>query len=50
MLALGQSQPWPQTLAVFTGETRADAGGVLDYFAPLNTWLVKQNKGEKCGW
>ena len=50
MLALGQSQPWPQTLAVFTGEPRSDAGAIADYFKPLNLWLIQQNKGERCGW
>jgi len=50
MLELGQSQEWPKTLAVFTGETRTDASAVADYFKPLNTWLVQQNKGQKCGW
>lgn len=50
MMELGQSQPWPQTLKVFTGETRTDASAVADYFKPLNTWLVQQNKGERCGW
>jgi peptidyl-dipeptidase A len=50
MLALGQSQPWPETLKVFTGETRTDASAVADYFRPLDAWLTKQNKGEKCGW
>jgi peptidyl-dipeptidase A len=50
MMELGQSQPWPQTLAVFSGETQTDASAVADYFAPLNLWLTKQNKGEKCGW
>lgn len=50
MMALGQSQPWPQTLAVFSGETKTDASAVADYFKPLNTWLVQQNKGERCGW
>ncbi len=50
MMELGQSQPWPQTLAVFTGETRTDASAVADYFKPLNTWLTQQNKGERCGW
>lgn len=50
MMELGQSQPWPQTLAVFTGESRTDASAVADYFKPLTTWLVQQNKGEKCGW
>jgi len=50
MMELGQSQPWPQTLQVFTGETRTDASAVADYFKPLNAWLVQQNKGERCGW
>jgi peptidyl-dipeptidase A len=50
MMELGMSQPWPQTLAVFSGETRTDASAVADYFKPLNTWLSARNKGEKCGW
>jgi peptidyl-dipeptidase A len=50
MMELGQSQPWPQTLAVFTGETRTDASAVADYFQPLNVWLTRQNRGQKCGW
>jgi peptidyl-dipeptidase A len=50
MMELGQSQPWPQTLAVFSGETRTDASAVADYFRPLDAWLVKQNKGQTCGW
>jgi len=50
MMELGQSQPWPQTLAVFSGETRTDASAVADYFKPLNAWLVQQNKGQQCGW
>jgi peptidyl-dipeptidase A len=50
MLALGQSQPWPQTLAVFTGESRTEASAIADYFRPLDLWLTQQNKGERCGW
>ncbi len=50
MLELGQSQPWPKTLAVFTGESQADASAVADYFKPLNAWLTQQNRGERCGW
>ncbi|MCH1932257.1 M2 family metallopeptidase, partial [Shewanella sp. A25] len=50
MMELGKSQTWPQTRQVFTGETRTDASAVADYFKPLNTWLVQQNKGERCGW
>ncbi len=50
MMELGQSQPWPQTLAVFSGETRTDASAVADYFKPLDAWLTQQNKGRQCGW
>jgi peptidyl-dipeptidase A len=50
MLEIGASQPWPQAMAAFTGETRADASAVADYFKPLNDWLTVQNKGEACGW
>src|SRR3989344_5630036 len=49
MMELGQSQPWPQTLAVLSGETRTDASAVADYFKPLDAWLTKQNKGRPCG-
>ncbi|MBX3479286.1 MAG: M2 family metallopeptidase [Caulobacter sp.] len=50
MLEMGQSRPWPEALAAFTGESRTDASAVTEYFAPLNSWLIKQNKGQKCGW
>lgn len=50
MLQKGQSQPWPETLNAFTGDKGADASAVAEYFKPLNVWLTKQNKGEKCGW
>ena len=50
MLALGQSKPWPEALAAFTGEHDIDATAIADYFAPLNRWLTDQNKNEHCGW
>jgi peptidyl-dipeptidase A len=50
MLQMGQSKPWPEALQAFTGETRTDASAVTEYFAPLNKWLIVQNKGQKCGW
>lgn len=50
MLAMGASKPWPEALAALSGETQADASAILDYFAPLQTWLKEQNKGETCGW
>jgi peptidyl-dipeptidase A len=27
-----------------------DASAVLEYFAPLQTWLKQQNEGKSCGW
>jgi peptidyl-dipeptidase A len=50
MMELGASKPWPEELAAFTGESRTDASAVADYFKPLNSWLVQQNKKEHCGW
>ncbi len=50
MLEMGQSKPWPEELAAFTGEKTTDASAVADYFKPLNAWLTVQNKGETCGW
>jgi len=45
MLAAGQSQPWQQTLKEMTGTDHLDAQPMLDYFAPLYTWLKAQNAG-----
>ncbi len=50
MLALGASQPWPEALAALTGSREMDATALLDYFAPLKTWLDQQNTGRQCGW
>jgi peptidyl-dipeptidase A len=50
MLQKGQSQPWQATLKELTGGEQMDASAILDYFAPLQTWLKEQNKGNTCGW
>jgi peptidyl-dipeptidase A len=50
MLAMGQSQPWPDALEALTGQRQMDASAMLDYFAPLQKWLDEQNKGQKTGW
>jgi peptidyl-dipeptidase A len=50
MLAMGQSQPWPDALEALTGQREMDATAILDYFAPLQKWLDEQNKGQKMGW
>jgi peptidyl-dipeptidase A len=50
MLALGQSQPWQDTLEKLTGTREMDASAITEYFAPLIAWLEEQNKGQTCGW
>ncbi|PKG74290.1 peptidyl-dipeptidase [Shewanella sp. GutCb] len=52
MLEMGQSKPWPEALEAVTGTKEMDAKAVLDYFAPLQTWLDQQNKtaNRQCGW
>ena len=50
MLAKGNGQPWQATLKELTGGEQMDASAVLEYFAPLNTWLENQNQGKECGW
>ena len=50
MLEMGQSKPWPDAMEAITGERKADAGAILEYFAPLQKWLDEQNRGLKMGW
>ena len=47
MLSMGLSRPWPEALKALTGEDKMDATAIIDYFAPLKTWLDEQNaKGQ----
>ncbi len=50
MLGKGASQPWQQTMKELTGKEEMDGSAVLEYFAPLQTWLKAQNEGKQCGW
>jgi peptidyl-dipeptidase A len=50
MMRMGQSRPWPEALEALTGEKRADASAMVEYFAPLKAWLDEQNKGKPVGW
>jgi len=50
LLKMGASKPWPEAMKAITGQDKADATAILDYFAPLKKWLEEQNKGEQCGW
>ena len=44
MLAMGVSKPWPEALKAMTGEDKMDATAIIDYFAPLKTWLDAENQ------
>lgn len=50
MLALGASRPWPEALEAVTGERSMGASALVEYFAPLTSWLEEQNEGRTCGW
>jgi peptidyl-dipeptidase A len=50
MMELGQSRPWPDAMEALTGQRKADARPLLEYFAPLRGWLREQTKGQRCGW
>lgn len=50
MLEMGASKPWPDALEAFTGTREMDGSAILEYFAPLQTYLEEQNKDRTCGW
>lgn len=43
MLQLGSSKPWPDVLEIMTGQRKLDASAMLEYFKPLQDWLIKEN-------
>jgi len=50
MLEAGASQPWQDTLELMTGTREMDATAIIDYFAPLMSYLKEENEGRSCGW
>ncbi len=50
MLKMGASAPWQDALEVVANSREMDATAVIDYFAPLKSWLDEQNKERDCGW
>ena len=50
MLQLGSSKPWPEALQTIAGTQTMDGAAMLDYYAPLITFLKEQTKSQKCGW
>ena len=50
MMEMGAGKPWPDALEAFTGTREIDGTALVEYFAPLQTWLKEQNAGQTCGW
>ena len=50
MLAMGASSPWPDALEAFIGTRQMDGSAMVEYFAPLMSWLQEQNADRVCGW
>lgn len=52
MMTMGASKPWPEAMQKITGQKAMDASAIIDYFAPLMSWLKTQNRnsGRRCGW
>ena len=44
MMELGASKPWPDALEAFTGTRDMDGSAILEYFAPVMTYLQEENK------
>lgn len=52
MLKLGSSKPWPDALEIMTGQRKLDISAMLEYFKPLENWLINENMmtGITVGW
>ncbi len=50
MLEMGASKPWPDALEAFTGSREMSGTAMVEYFAPLMSWLEEQNRGKPQGW
>ncbi|CAL1599147.1 unnamed protein product [Knipowitschia caucasica] len=52
VMKLGFSKPWPEAMAMVTGQPKMSALPLMQYFQPLITWLEAENakNGEVLGW
>lgn len=52
MLSMGLSKPWQDALEAMTGSRQMDATAIIDYFAPLKTYMDAElaKKNVKVGW
>lgn len=51
-MKLGASKPWPEAMAMITGQPKMTAEPLMEYFKPLIDWLVEENKknNDILGW
>ena len=49
-LQLGSSRPWQEALMAMTGTDKMNADAMLEYYAPLVTFLKEQTKTQQCGY
>lgn len=51
-MKLGFSKPWPEAMTMITDQPNMSAQPLMEYFAPLITWLEEENKknDEILGW
>ncbi|XP_048869765.1 angiotensin-converting enzyme [Brienomyrus brachyistius] len=52
VMKLGFSKPWPEAMALITGQPNMSALPLIEYFQPLISWLEEENNknGEVRGW
>lgn len=52
VMKLGASKPWPEAMAMITGQPKMSAKPLMEYFQPLIDWLEKENKknNDILGW
>ncbi|KAJ3608492.1 hypothetical protein NHX12_025539 [Muraenolepis orangiensis] len=43
VMKLGSSKPWPEAMALITGQSKMSAEPLVEYFQPLIQWLKKEN-------
>ena len=51
-MKLGSSKPWPEAMERLTGSREISTASILEYFKPLQQWLVAENErtGANIGW
>lgn len=52
MMKLGSRKPWPEAMALMTGQSKMSAQPLMEYFEPLIKWLEQENKknNDILGW